>query len=208
MNKFNMKSLGELNLRDKFSRELVDNYLQRFEMMKILCVSFAQLIFSISYSNNLHIAPKYEHIHVFKYNFCSYLNSISGSENGKCKHKVVWVRSFDSNNSPYFQFVVLVNNDSLSHWQELIETAKRHWGMVLGSDDPHPISVCNNQNARKELVSCLTYSQNCSELERIRQEKKMLQQILVLAKLIDQERPYKDGWMERSNRPGELRHII
>lgn len=61
--------------------------------------------------------------------------------------------------------------------------------MVLGSDDPHLISICNNQNARKELVNWLTYSHNCSEFERIRQEKKMLQQILVLAKLIGQERP-------------------
>lgn len=208
MGKFNAKFLDELNLKGEFSRELVNNYLQRFEIMKNLCGSFVQVIFCLAYSQYLHVVPKYEHILLFKYIYSKYLNSISGYQDGRFNQQVVWVRSFDSNNLPYFQFVVLVDVDSLSHWQELIETATQHWGMVLGSDDPFPISICNNQDGCGKLTNGLIYEKNCSEFEQIRQERLLLQQILILAKLIGQESTFRDGWMKRSNRPGEYRHII
>jgi len=208
MSELNVIYGNKIKLKNKFVAGFVDKYIHNFRVMTSSCSAIIQIVFCLSYPECEGVCQKYEHIQIFNYNFKRCLSSVFCPGSEMINSRVVWFRGRDLNRLPYFQFVVLVESRGISHFRKVIEIAKQCWAMTLGLEDFDLFSIDYSKDDSDTLHNGLIYDKNYSEFEMVRTERCMLQQVLSLAKLIDQEIPCKNGWMKRSNRPGELRHIL
>lgn len=175
----------------KYENELkpniIDKYNKLIDIMKSSCSSFAQIMFSLSYPQSECIKPRYEHNQIFNYFFKASLIH-KYCKNGQVSAlKVIWIRNFDTNHTPQFHYLILINGESTNLKDEVTEAARTQWGLTLGVNSANLVHL-NAENEKENILNGnLIFNRNLSQPKQAAMERLMFRQAQYLAQLVDHE---------------------
>lgn len=151
------------NHKHELLPSIIEKYNKQIDIMKSSCRSFVQIMFSLSYPQRKSIKPRYEHIQIFNYNFKASLIR-KYSQNGQISTpKVIWIRNFDINHTPHFNYLILINGESTKLRDEVIDAAREQWGLTLGIDAANLIHLKAENEEGNIQNSSLIFSNNLSK---------------------------------------------